>query len=129
MLAYIYFILLGYIINFVTFFFCYFQHLILFTFHQVGGFDLSIRGWGKEDVDLYTKFIEYEYNIFRAIDPGMTHIFHPIQCSSKLEEAQMVMCVNSKAMSYASTRLLANSIYSNPEILRRLDMHYLNRGS
>lgn len=98
-------------------------------YHKVGGFDLSIRGWGKEDVDLYTKFIEYEYSIFRAVDPGMTHIFHAIQCSSDLEEAQMVMCVNSKAMSYASTRLLANSIYSNPEILRRLDMHYLNRGS
>ncbi|RUS84155.1 hypothetical protein EGW08_008083, partial [Elysia chlorotica] len=96
-------------------------------YHKVGGFDLSIRGWGKEDVDLYTKFIEYEYSIFRAVDPGMTHIFHPIQCSSSLEEAQMVMCINSKAMSYASTRLLANSIYSNPEILRRLDMHYLNR--
>ncbi|GFS14987.1 hexosyltransferase [Elysia marginata] len=98
-------------------------------YNKVGGFDLSIRGWGKEDVDLYTKFIEYEYSIFRAVDPGMTHIFHAIQCSSNLEEAQMVMCVNSKAMSYASTRLLANSIYSNPEIHRRLEMHYLNRGS
>ncbi|GFO35770.1 hexosyltransferase [Plakobranchus ocellatus] len=98
-------------------------------YHKVGGFDLSIRGWGKEDVDLYTKFIEYEYSVFRAVDPGMTHIFHAIQCSSKLEEAQMVMCVNSKAMSYASTRLLANSIYSNPEILRRLELHSLNHGS
>ena len=95
----------------------------------MGGFDLSIRGWGKEDVDLYTKFIEYEYSVFRAVDPGMTHIFHAIQCSSNLEEAQMVMCVNSKAASYASRRLLANSIYSNPEILRRLEMHSLHHGS
>lgn len=24
----------------------------------VGGFDISIQGWGKEDVDLYIKFSE-----------------------------------------------------------------------
>lgn len=98
-------------------------------YHKVGGFDLSIRGWGKEDVDLYTKFIENNYVIFRAVDPGMTHIFHTIQCSDTLESAQLIMCINTKAQSYASTSLLANQIYSNPEILRRLEVHYINRGS
>ena len=95
-------------------------------YHAVGGFDLSIRGWGKEDVDLYTKFIEHNYVIVRAADPGMTHIFHAILCSDDLTEAQMVMCVNSKAQSYASTALLSNQIYDNPEILRRMEMHILN---
>ncbi|XP_059179665.1 chondroitin sulfate synthase 1-like [Physella acuta] len=98
-------------------------------YHKVGGFDLSIRGWGKEDVDLYTKFIENSYTIFRAVDPGMTHIFHTIKCSDSLESAQMVMCVNSKAQSYASTSLLANQIYNNPEILRRLEIYSINHGT
>ncbi|XP_005098572.1 chondroitin sulfate synthase 1 [Aplysia californica] len=95
-------------------------------YHAVGGFDLSIRGWGKEDVDLYTKFIEHYYIIFRAADPGMTHIFHAIQCSDNLVEAQMVMCINSRAQSYASTSLLSNQIYNNHEILRRMEMHHIN---
>lgn len=98
-------------------------------YHKVGGFDLSIIGWGKEDVDLYTKFIENNYVMFRAVDPGMTHIFHTIQCSESLESAQLIMCVNTKAQSYASSTFLANEIYKNPEILRRLEVHYINRGS
>ncbi|KAK0057903.1 chondroitin sulfate synthase 1 [Biomphalaria pfeifferi] len=100
--------------------------MYLSDYYNAGGFDLSIRGWGKEDVDLYTKFIENFYYIFRAVDPGMTHIFHTIKCSQTLESAQMVMCVNSKAQSYASTSLLANQIYSNPEILRRLETYSMN---
>lgn len=87
-------------------------------YHKVGGFDLNIRGWGKEDVDLYTKFIENNYVIFRAVDPGMTHIFHIIQCSEYLENSQMIMCVNSRAQSYASISQLARHIYSNPEVLQ-----------
>ena len=95
-------------------------------YHAVGGFDLSIRGWGKEDVDLYTKFIEHNYVIVRAVDPGMTHIFHAIKCSENLSEAQMIMCINSRSQSYASTSLLSNQIFDNPEILRRMEMHHLN---
>lgn len=98
-------------------------------YHRVGGFDLSIRGWGKEDVDLYTKFIEHYYTIFRVVDPGMTHIFHAISCHDDLESAQMVMCINSKAQSYGSTILLANQIFRTPDIIRRLEVHYINRGS
>ncbi|CAG5133113.1 unnamed protein product [Candidula unifasciata] len=80
-------------------------------YHKVGGFDLSIRGW------------ENNFVVFRAVDPGMTHIFHTIQCSESLESSQLTMCVNSKAQSYASTSLLASQIYSNPDILHRLEGH------
>jgi chondroitin sulfate synthase len=92
----------------------------------VGGFDLSIQGWGKEDVDLYTKFIESNVTVFRAVDPGMNHIFHEITCSPTLEPAQQVMCVNSKAQSYADDALLANNVYGIPDIMKRHEKHALN---
>lgn len=95
---------------------------------SVGGFDLSIQGWGKEDVDLYTKFIESNLTVFRAVDPGMTHIFHTIACDPSLDAAQLTMCVNSKAQSYAAVPLLANEAYSYPDLMRRHEKHALNMG-
>lgn len=95
---------------------------------NVGGFDLSIQGWGKEDVDLYTKFIESNLTIFRAVDPGMTHIFHAIFCEASLEPAQLIMCKGSKAQSYGATSLLASKVYAIPDIMRRHEKHALNIG-
>ncbi|KAK7116387.1 hypothetical protein V1264_002076 [Littorina saxatilis] len=95
---------------------------------SVGGFDLSIEGWGKEDVDLYTKFIESNMTLFRAVDPGMNHIFHAIVCDPNLEPAQHVMCVNSKAQSYGDDALLANDVYALQSIMKRHEKHALNIG-
>ncbi|XP_076443832.1 chondroitin sulfate synthase 1-like [Babylonia areolata] len=92
----------------------------------VGGFDLSIEGWGKEDVDLYTKFIESNITIYRAVDPGMNHIFHSIVCDPNLEPAQHVMCINTRAQSYGDEALLANDIYLIPSIMKRQEKHALN---
>ncbi|KAL8602314.1 hypothetical protein ACOMHN_022827 [Nucella lapillus] len=93
---------------------------------MVGGFDLSIEGWGKEDVDLYTKFIESNMTVFRAVDPGMNHIFHAIVCDPNLEPAQLLMCINSKAQSYGDEALLANDIYAIPDVMKRQEKHALN---
>jgi hypothetical protein len=49
-----------------------------------GGFDTSIVGWGKEDTDLYNKFVHSNLTIFRAADPGLVHIFHDIVCDPGL---------------------------------------------
>lgn len=95
---------------------------------SVGGFDLSIQGWGKEDVDLYTKFIESSLTVFRAVDPGMTHIFHQIVCDINLEPAQLQMCVGSKTQSYGATSLLAKQVYTLPDIMKRHEKHALNVG-
>lgn len=78
---------------------------------RVGGFDTSIVGWGKEDVDLYEKFIKSNLTIFRSIDPGLIHVFHKIECDPTLAEEQMIMCMGSKSTSIASQRVLANLIY------------------
>lgn len=84
---------------------------------RVGGFDTSIVGWGKEDVDLYEKFIKSNLTIFRSIDPGLVHVFHKIECDVNLAEEQMIMCMGSKSTSIASQRVLANLIYEKKQHL------------
>jgi chondroitin sulfate synthase len=78
---------------------------------RVGGFDTSIIGWGKEDVDLYEKFIKSNITIFRTVDPGLVHVFHRIECDSSLSDEQMIMCLGSKSTSISSQRVLANLIF------------------
>lgn len=84
---------------------------------KCGGFDLTIHGWGKEDVDLYTKVLKSDIEVFRAADPGIIHIYHEKICDDSLNSDQMVMCRNSKASSFASKESLAKLYFktqSNP---------------
>lgn len=82
---------------------------------EVGGFDTSIQGWGKEDVDLYSKVVRSNLTVLRAADPGIVHIFHPINCSPDLEDLQYEMCWGSKLSSLASQKTLAKIILSNKQ--------------
>jgi len=86
---------------------------------KVGGFDLEIKGWGKEDVDLLQKFINFNVTVFRAVDTGLVHIFHSIVCDPTLDPSQYQMCLGSKAASYASIEKLSNVVYKTPEIFHR----------
>ncbi|XP_028973013.2 chondroitin sulfate synthase 3 [Esox lucius] len=74
---------------------------------KAGGFDTSIQGWGLEDVDLFTKVINSGLNVFRSQEPGIVHIYHPVQCDTSLEPKQYKMCLGSKASTYASSIQLA----------------------
>ncbi|XP_033845464.1 chondroitin sulfate synthase 3 [Periophthalmus magnuspinnatus] len=74
---------------------------------KAGGFDTSILGWGLEDVDLYTKMINSGLKVLRSQEPGIVHIYHPVQCNSSLEQKQFKMCLGSRASTYASTMQLA----------------------
>ncbi|KAG8292050.1 hypothetical protein J6590_047952 [Homalodisca vitripennis] len=76
---------------------------------RVGGFDTSIKGWGKEDVDLFDKFVAIAENvtIFRAADPGLVHVFHMVECDPNLTETQLEMCKNTRASTYGSQAHLA----------------------
>jgi chondroitin sulfate synthase len=80
---------------------------------RVGGFDTSIIGWGKEDVDLYEKFIRSNITVFRSVDVGLVHVFHKIECDPNLASEQMIMCVASRATSIASQRTLTDLIYQS----------------
>lgn len=91
-------------------------------FLDTGGFDLEIRGWGREDVDLVERFIARNMSVFRVVDVGLVHIFHSISCDPLLEAAQYQMCLGSKAHSYGSVKRLAAYVRSTPEIYRRKEV-------
>eukprot|EP00058_Branchiostoma_floridae_P011136 XP_002596624.1 hypothetical protein BRAFLDRAFT_78480 [Branchiostoma floridae] len=75
-------------------------------FSRSGKFNTTIRGWGLEDVDLCNKLVASGINIFRATDPGLVHVYHPIHCDPLLPEKQYKMCLGSKANTYGSTAKL-----------------------
>lgn len=79
--------------------------------YRVGGLNTSIRGWGLEDVDLFDRVVKDStggLSIFRAPDPGLIHVFHPIECNAaSMDAKQLKMCLGTRASTYASQRLLA----------------------
>ena len=87
-------------------------------YKSLGGFDLSIQGWGKEDVDFFEKVVRSNnLKIFRAPDSGLVHVYHGVNCDESLKGTQLSMCKGTKADTYASTQQLAAIIYQNPEYL------------
>lgn len=84
----------------------------------VGGLDLSIQGWGKEDVEFYEKAVKSGLDVFRAADRHLVHVYHEIECSRELPSLQFSMCMGSKADTYAGVETLSDRIHSNPDILR-----------
>ncbi|KAI5722967.1 hypothetical protein M8J76_016297 [Diaphorina citri] len=105
-------------------------------FDKVGGFDSSISGWGKEDVDLFDKFVRGGPapsgvenplrgtgapsspgpRIFRAPDPDLVHVYHAATCDKQsLGGSQYTMCVNSRADTLASRQVLAGFVARNRE--------------
>jgi chondroitin sulfate synthase len=43
---------------------------------RAGGFNTTIHGWGKEDVDLYSKCLKIGLTITRATNANLVHIYH-----------------------------------------------------
>ncbi|XP_014671866.1 PREDICTED: chondroitin sulfate synthase 1-like [Priapulus caudatus] len=85
---------------------------------DAGGFDLSIVGWGKEDVDLFDKMVRGgNVTIHRAADPGIVHVYHRIECDAGLEPAQLAMCRGTRASTYGSQATLAATLYASPHLL------------
>jgi chondroitin sulfate synthase len=83
-------------------------------FRSAGGFDTSIKGWGKEDVALFDRFVHHtNLTIFRAPDPDLVHVFHPIECDKSLSHSQYEMCIGSQASTLGSTENLMKHIFYN----------------
>lgn len=91
---------------------------------QVGSFDTSIVGWGKEDVDLFDKFVSSSANIsvFRSVDPHLVHIFHIVNCDPTLDVARFAMCRNTRTETFGGVDHLANLIYKNKDNLFSFSM-------
>jgi len=75
---------------------------------KVGGFDLSIQGWGKEDVDLFTKVLNSQLlDIIRTPDIDIVHIHHDIHCDRSLKEDQLRQCFGTQFTTLLSQTRLA----------------------
>jgi len=80
---------------------------------MVQGFNTSIVGWGKEDVDLYERFLGTNISIFRSPTPHLVHRYHPVTCSPSLPSAQAAMCKSSKASNYLPLGELVDKILNS----------------
>jgi len=69
------------------------------------GMDLSIHGWGKEDVTLYDLFLKTKphLELIRSADPDIVHLYHPVNCDPNLPNDQLQMCYASSYSNYRST--------------------------
>ncbi|KAK7494180.1 hypothetical protein BaRGS_00014653 [Batillaria attramentaria] len=80
---------------------------------RAGGLDTTIKGWGKEDVDLYSKCVTKGLHIMRALDPGLLHVHHRRSCDPTLAPDQLRMCRSSFAALYGSIHKLAAMVMDN----------------
>ncbi|XP_057331409.1 chondroitin sulfate synthase 1 [Microplitis mediator] len=84
---------------------------------KIGGFNLSIEGWGKEDVDFYEKSVKSDLIVFRAPDINLIHVYHKVTCDEKLSNIQMSMCKGSRYETLASADTLTKIICNNSDYL------------
>uniref|UniRef100_A0A8C4R6J7 Hexosyltransferase n=1 Tax=Eptatretus burgeri TaxID=7764 RepID=A0A8C4R6J7_EPTBU len=75
----------------------------------VGGFDTSIRGWGLEDVDLFSRVVQAGLEAVRSQEPGAVHVYHPVVCDPALEPRQLRMCLSSRAAALGDKEQLAQA--------------------
>lgn len=86
-------------------------------FERVGGFDLKIKGWGMEDVQMFETLIKSNLSVFRAADDSLIHIFHSVTCDKTLEKPQFLMCLGTKASTYGSEKQMIYYMMNHPEVL------------
>lgn len=73
---------------------------------HLGGFNLTIHGWGNEDVTFFDNAIKSHLKIIRCIDTSLIHIYHNIKCDNDLDIEQKIMCLGTMANTLGSTKRL-----------------------
>ncbi|KAI4879949.1 hypothetical protein NFI96_030543, partial [Prochilodus magdalenae] len=67
-----------------------------------GGFESSMKTWGKEDLHLYRKYLHSNLMVVRAPSRGLFHMWHETLCADDLPTEAFQTCMRSRAMSEAS---------------------------
>jgi len=76
-------------------------------FDKTPGFDLTIRGWGLEDIHLANAILAAGLDVFKSTEPGQVHIYHDKKCDSQvLQQKQLVDCTNSRSTHFGPKTLL-----------------------
>ncbi|XP_076812563.1 chondroitin sulfate synthase 1-like [Clavelina lepadiformis] len=83
-------------------------------FLKAGGFDLTIEGWGEEDIRMYLSLLRYGLDVKRWKQEDLVHIFHTKVCHSTLVGEQALSCRRTKASHYASLKCLAQHFFERP---------------
>ena len=84
-------------------------------YRKTGGFDVDMKGWGEEDVDLFNKVLEKGLEVFRAPDPGLIHNWHRKMCNKQTvtTTAAYEHCLQSKGENLADRIELAQYVFEN----------------
>ena len=82
-------------------------------YRKSGGFDLEMKGWGEEDVDLLNRVLDKGIEVFRAPDPGLIHNWHRKMCdkTSVTNTVAYEHCLQSKGENLADRIELAQYIF------------------
>ncbi|XP_076803814.1 chondroitin sulfate synthase 1-like isoform X1 [Clavelina lepadiformis] len=75
-------------------------------FNRTGGFDLSIHGWGLEDLHLVKAIQNAGLETFQSTEPAEVHIYHDKYCDPSTSDKQYSDCLNSRATHYGPKTLL-----------------------
>ncbi|XP_061720012.1 chondroitin sulfate synthase 1 [Cydia pomonella] len=86
-------------------------------FERVGGFDLTIKGWGLEDVQLFETMIKSNLTVYRGPDDSLVHIFHSVDCDKNLEKSQFLMCLGTKASTHGNDKHMTYYMLNHPDVL------------
>ena len=79
-------------------------------YEALGGYDLTIEGWGGEDIKLANSTLWNGYDIMRSPDPALSHRYHPRTCSKDLSDLQYKWCISSRDEEIADPRRLAEYV-------------------
>ncbi|KAG9270657.1 chondroitin sulfate N-acetylgalactosaminyltransferase 1-like [Astyanax mexicanus] len=71
-------------------------------FINIGGFDLSVKTLGKEDLHLYRKYLHSNLMVVRAPSRGLFQMWHEKLCAEDLSTESFKNCIQSKAINQAS---------------------------
>ncbi|KAK3565741.1 hypothetical protein QTP86_015001 [Hemibagrus guttatus] len=74
----------------------------LSDFINIGGFEVTIKSWGKEDLNLYRKYLHSKLMVVRAPSRELFHMWHKTICAENLPTESFNECIQTKAMNEAS---------------------------
>ena len=82
-------------------------------YRKSGGFDLNMKGWGEEDIDLLNRVLDKGIEVFRAPDPGLIHNWHTKRCdkASVTNVVAYEHCLQSKGENLADRIELAQYVF------------------
>lgn len=70
--------------------------------HSKGGFEVTIKSWGKENLHLYRKYLHSNLMVVRAPSREIFHMWHKTPCTENLPAESFNERIQSRDMNEAS---------------------------